>query len=426
MSLLEDEESGDEIHRVNTATNFLSQASAEVRTDSHDRQAPPKGDGKKEKKAKQSEEHRKGGSLTLPWRKDKDKDKDKEKEKEKEEKQSKRTKHSKSKSPPLSSPKSSRAADKKALKAPPAPQPHTSPNAKASRKPYAQLSADEEDEFEELVANVHSVNEEAHERRSLESLDLGEEIRHTHHHIVEGRSEVEPTKRAGPVTLPSQPVGPLAMGARANAAEATSPVVSGLGSPVLPPPPPPVVVASLPAGTLASLGTSVSLGTSASTTPLPTSAAVNRDTPSPVTVNSGDPLSTAAAAVPVVLGVGFDVTNPAPDSEWLISDELREKCHKQFTSLNPEGGLLSGEKARDFFIQSKIPTPELALIWYMCGRGGLRPSCGVCLCVCPPGYVYVVCVCVCGCVCMYLGVCVRVSMEGIFLEVSVVCIFMLL
>ena len=352
MSLLEDEESGDEIHRVNTNTNFLSQATGEAHSDGQDRQAQPKADGKKEKKGKQSDEHRKGGTLTLPWRKDKDKDKDKE------EKQAKRTKQAKSKSPPPNSPKSSRAADKKALKPPSAPQPLPSPNTKASRKPYAQLSA-EEDEFEELVMNIHSANEERH----LEGgLDLGKEMHHPYHHTVEGHLEQEPPKKAGTaVNLPSLPIGPLAAGTRANTVE----VASGLVSPVLPPPPP--VAASLPV-TINSLATSLAVGV---------------DIPSQVNsplVNSGDLLATAPlAATPSAgagVGAGVGSGNPAPDSEWLVSDELREKCHKQFASLNPEAGLLSGEKARDFFIQSKLPTPELAQIWYITVWGEC-PSCSI-------------------------------------------------
>ncbi|KAL5457210.1 hypothetical protein EMCRGX_G034455 [Ephydatia muelleri] len=364
MSLLEDEESGDEIHRVNTSSNFLPQTSDESHGELRqlDRQAQPKADGKKEKekKTKALDDHRKGSSLTLPWRKDKDKDKDKDKE----EKQAKRTKQGKSKSPPPNSPKAGRAADKKALKAPPAPQPLPSPNSKASRKPYAQLSAEEED-FEELVMNVHSVDVEPFVGIGL---DLGEEIRHPHlnpphqHHTSEERLEAEPANKTRTANLPvALPIGPLATGSRTIAAEAVSPVLPVLGSPAFPLPP--TLITAQPGAS-----TSVSL---LSTSP-DMSGPVD-----PLAVDSGDArVLTQAAFTPNIapgFGVGISASgigveghaNPAPASEWAVSDELRDKCHKQFTSLDPEGGLLSGEKARDFFIQSKLPTPELAQIWQL-------------------------------------------------------------
>lgn len=51
------------------------------------------------------------------------------------------------------------------------------------------------------------------------------------------------------------------------------------------------------------------------------------------------------------------------DSDWSVSDELYQKCTHQFDDLHPENGYLSGEKARDFFIQSKLPVEELSKIW---------------------------------------------------------------
>ena len=375
MSLLEDEESGDEIHRVNTSSNFLPQTSDESHGELRqlDRQAQPKADGKKEKekKTKALDDHRKGSSLTLPWRKDKDKDKDKDKE----EKQAKRTKQGKSKSPPPNSPKAGRAADKKALKAPPAPQPLPSPNSKASRKPYAQLSAEEED-FEELVMNVHSVDVEPFVGIGL---DLGEEIRHPHpnpphqHHTSEERLEAEPANKTRTANLPvALPIGPLATGSRTIAAEAVSPVLPVLGSPAFPLPPT-LITAQPGASTSVSL-LSTSPDMSGPVDPLAvdsgdarvlTQAAVAPNIAPGFGVVSGAPVGTSAGVGISASGIGVDGhANPAPASEWAVSDELRDKCHKQFTSLDPVGGLLSGEKARIFFIQSKLPTPELAQIWY--------------------------------------------------------------
>ena len=55
--------------------------------------------------------------------------------------------------------------------------------------------------------------------------------------------------------------------------------------------------------------------------------------------------------------------NPVPEGEWILSDELKHKCHTQFAELYPSGGLLQGDKARVFFQQSKLPNQELSQIW---------------------------------------------------------------
>ena len=47
--------------------------------------------------------------------------------------------------------------------------------------------------------------------------------------------------------------------------------------------------------------------------------------------------------------------NPPPEGEWMLSDELKHKCHTQFAELHPSGGLLQGDKARVFFQQSNPP-----------------------------------------------------------------------
>ena len=51
------------------------------------------------------------------------------------------------------------------------------------------------------------------------------------------------------------------------------------------------------------------------------------------------------------------------EPDWSVSEELYQKCTQQFYDLYPENGLLSGEKARDFFIQSRLPVDELSKIW---------------------------------------------------------------
>ncbi|XP_062891102.1 intersectin-2b isoform X2 [Mobula hypostoma] len=48
---------------------------------------------------------------------------------------------------------------------------------------------------------------------------------------------------------------------------------------------------------------------------------------------------------------------------WAITSEERVKHDQQFISLKPLGGLLSGEQARTFFLQSGLPKLVLAEIW---------------------------------------------------------------
>ncbi|XP_051879995.1 intersectin-2b isoform X5 [Pristis pectinata] len=48
---------------------------------------------------------------------------------------------------------------------------------------------------------------------------------------------------------------------------------------------------------------------------------------------------------------------------WAITSEERIKHDQQFISLKPLGGLLSGEQARTFFLQSGLPKLVLAEIW---------------------------------------------------------------
>lgn len=54
---------------------------------------------------------------------------------------------------------------------------------------------------------------------------------------------------------------------------------------------------------------------------------------------------------------------PITAEDWSISEELRAKCLQQFAELHPVNGVLEGNKARQFFIQSKLPHQELSAIW---------------------------------------------------------------
>ncbi|XP_042185757.1 intersectin-2 [Oncorhynchus tshawytscha] len=48
---------------------------------------------------------------------------------------------------------------------------------------------------------------------------------------------------------------------------------------------------------------------------------------------------------------------------WAISPEERDKHDKQFDTLSPATGFVSGEQARKFFLQSGLPSSVLAEIW---------------------------------------------------------------
>ncbi|XP_072355208.1 intersectin-2-like isoform X3 [Scyliorhinus torazame] len=56
------------------------------------------------------------------------------------------------------------------------------------------------------------------------------------------------------------------------------------------------------------------------------------------------------------------VMNGGPNM-WAITSDERVKHDQQFLSLKPLGGLLSGDQARNFFLQSGLPKVVLAEIW---------------------------------------------------------------
>uniref|UniRef100_A0A8C7FCY5 Intersectin 2 n=1 Tax=Oncorhynchus kisutch TaxID=8019 RepID=A0A8C7FCY5_ONCKI len=56
-------------------------------------------------------------------------------------------------------------------------------------------------------------------------------------------------------------------------------------------------------------------------------------------------------------------------SVWAISPEERNKHDKQFDTLSPTMGYVSGERARKFFLQSGLPSSVLAEIWTLADMG---------------------------------------------------------
>lgn len=117
---------------------------------------------------------------------------------------------------------------------------------------------------------------------------------------------------------------------------------------------------------------------------LPPPPANNASAPSTVIPSLPPPpssLSTAQAFAPQppplpATTLTSSATSSAPDApeavpqaslsppDWTFTEEFWQKCFNQFSDLQPDGGLLQGEKARKFFVQSRLPMDELSRIWY--------------------------------------------------------------
>ncbi|XP_070562775.1 calponin homology domain-containing protein DDB_G0272472-like [Ptychodera flava] len=54
------------------------------------------------------------------------------------------------------------------------------------------------------------------------------------------------------------------------------------------------------------------------------------------------------------------------NDDWSMTDEERTRYDALFYSQNPVVGLLTGEKARDLFLRSKLPLQALSQIWKLC------------------------------------------------------------
>ncbi|KAG8124550.1 hypothetical protein E2320_019937 [Naja naja] len=61
--------------------------------------------------------------------------------------------------------------------------------------------------------------------------------------------------------------------------------------------------------------------------------------------------------------VGLPRQNRRGPNMWAITSEERKKYDKQFDSLKPVGGYITGDQARMFFLQSGLSSPVLAEIW---------------------------------------------------------------
>ncbi|XP_030638806.1 intersectin-2a [Chanos chanos] len=71
----------------------------------------------------------------------------------------------------------------------------------------------------------------------------------------------------------------------------------------------------------------------------------------------------------IILSLALSLSLSGGCSIWAITPEERGKHDKQFDSLNPTLGYVSGEQARNFFLQSGLPSPVLAQIWALADMG---------------------------------------------------------
>lgn len=55
--------------------------------------------------------------------------------------------------------------------------------------------------------------------------------------------------------------------------------------------------------------------------------------------------------------------NSESDSTWRMNSDERQRYEQQFHTLDTSSGFLSGVAAREFFLKSKLPNPELSAIW---------------------------------------------------------------
>lgn len=289
------------------------------------------------------------------------------------------TKSSVSRTPP-DSPKSSRPSEVKGVKGTVAPSAGLlpSPNVKGQRKRYSQLSAGSSSSEDELVAKEGSLFSNKPALRSESGVnnnpldtptnpfledhplmpvlappmfptmlaDVQQELAWvpTKHHSLDHTNAplFDPSPTHG--HAPSMVTNPLLMMGDAGGLPSqetslqeliqTNPFISTNQFRVLAPafiaPPPPITAPP------------TSYGLSPSP---PTVAADDWPGPTPSSPTSTSPPLTVAA------------------EDWNISDDLHSKCVQQFNSLEPVKGLLLGDKAREFFVQSKLPNQELSAIW---------------------------------------------------------------
>lgn len=50
---------------------------------------------------------------------------------------------------------------------------------------------------------------------------------------------------------------------------------------------------------------------------------------------------------------------------WIVQPRERARYAEQFMSLNPINGIVTGDQAKGFLLQSQLPPAVLGQIWYV-------------------------------------------------------------
>ena len=53
---------------------------------------------------------------------------------------------------------------------------------------------------------------------------------------------------------------------------------------------------------------------------------------------------------------------------WVVTPGERTKHEEQFNTIRPANGFITGDQAKGFFLQSRLPPPVLGIIWYVFGN----------------------------------------------------------
>lgn len=272
---------------------------------------------------------------------------------------------------PPDSPKSSRPSELKGAKGGVAVGVATlglqpSPNIKGQRKRYSQLEAGSSSSDEELADSLFSNKPALRDEGSMQTRVTGNPLN------IPSNPFLEDWPPGGALAPPMQPTG-AAMFSDVQQQQAWLPANSNvpmfqpaqLSSPVRQPGP---AHSMLPgaANPLLMMGEAEILVGS----PPGEGGGSMQDTTNPfLSTNQSSVMGhtfTTTPALPTHYGPApSSPTGPAavPADSWSISEDLHSKCVHQFNSLQPVKGLLLGDKAREFFVQSKLPNQELSAIW---------------------------------------------------------------
>ncbi|KAF8126520.1 hypothetical protein EV363DRAFT_1174019 [Boletus edulis] len=88
---------------------------------------------------------------------------------------------------------------------------------------------------------------------------------------------------------------------------------------------------------------------------------------SPALLNKSGPLATIDGVQPPLVpqGTGMSIPKSPPPGLPLLAPQDKAKFARLFQGCGPVNGLLSGDKARNVFVKSKLPVDKLSQIWYL-------------------------------------------------------------